>query len=309
MRRIFYACPYCNRSFKDEYMSEKLICRRCGSLLEIKWLSNGKQKCGIVGTTLVCFWGSKGSVILPNNITKIGVSVFENSPYLIEVNLSNTEIEEIGENAFRTCFRLQNIELPKTLKIIRKNAFYLTGFQKLFIPKSVELIEESAFALCSLIKEIVVDKENPYFYVQNECLMDKRTNQKIITCCDNKVFFKITPGNFGDGIKSESFNIIKFSDYEENRIIQILKEIEQSEDKFIVCEADTPINNITYLQATGDEKGFHIEFHLQKSCNDIEWENWSCTCGFNKCIQYIFSFIRGEFIPNFDEWELEYNSD
>lgn len=305
MRDIYFACPNCNRRFKDEYLSTELTCPRCGTNLKIQWLTNGKQDCGIVGTTLVCVWGRKGSIVLPDNITKIGTSVFENSPQLTEVILSNTEIEEIGENAFYFCFRLQNIELPKSLKIIKKKAFSFTGIQQLFIPKSVELIEEEAFDSHSLIKEITVDKGNPYYYVQNKSLIDKRTGQIVATCSENDVYFKITLDTFNGEVKAKEFNITKFCEYDERRIVEVLKDVEQSEDKFVVCEADTPINDITFLQAVSNGNGLHIEFHLQKSSNDTSWENWSCNCSLEKCIDYFFSFIRGKFIPNFDEWILE----
>ena len=304
MRNIYYSCPFCNRRFEDEYMSQKLQCPHCKHILEIHWFSNGTQKYGVVGTTLVCFWGSTGSVTLPDNLTKIGTGVFEKSPNLTEVILSNTKIEEIGENAFLFCFRLENIELPNSLKVIRKQAMQCTGIKKLFIPQKVELIENNAFDACTLIKEIQVDIGNPYYYVQNECLIDKRTNQIIVSCCKNKVFFQITLDSFDGEENPQKFNITKFCKYDEKRIKQALKDVEQSEDKFIICQADTPINNITFLQATSNDNGLYVEFHLLKFPNNKSWENWCCTCNIEKCVDYFFSFIRGKFVPNFDEWEL-----
>ena len=162
MREIYYACPYCNHRFRDKYSANKTDCPFCGSKLEINWFENGEKECGVVEDTLVCFWGASGSIDLPNGITKIGNSVFENSPKLTEVILPES-VQEIGENAFYFCFRLQNVKFPDSLKIIRKKAFYSAGIQSLYISRQVELIEEEAFDSCTLIKEIIVHKDNPYY--------------------------------------------------------------------------------------------------------------------------------------------------
>ena len=303
MREIDYACPYCNHRFRDKYPANKINCRFCGSNLDINWFKNGKKECGVVENTLVCFWGASGSIDLPNEITTIGNGVFKNSPKLTEVIFSNS-IQEIGENAFYFCFRLQNVQLPDSLKIIRKKAFCSAGIQRLYIPKSVELIEEDAFDACPLIKEITVHKDNPYYYVKNDALIDKRNGRTVALCCKNKIYYNVTLDSNAEGEKPKKFRITNFCEFDKNRITQALTEVEQDDNKFIVCEADTPINNITYLQAINDGDEMHIEFHLQKSIDDTVWENWFCRCNLNKCIDYFFSFIRGEFAPNFDEWEL-----
>jgi hypothetical protein len=304
MREIYYACPFCNKSFRGEYSATQLNCPTCGNTLQIEWLTNGKQECGVVGTTLVCFLGATVSIKLPDNITVIGKDVFENSS-IKEIILPNT-VQEIREGAFLHCCALQNIELSTSLKIIRKDAFALSGVQKLQIPQAVELIEDGAFSYCSYIKEISVHKDNPYYYVENEQLIDSRTKQVLATCCKNKVFFKITiDSNVGKQKAREMF-FKNFNEYyDEKRVTKALNEIVQDENKFIICEADTPIHNITYIQAMGDENGIHLEFHLLKSPDDTAWENWSFTCDLSKCVQYVCAFFRGEFVPNFAEWKLE----
>ena len=304
MREIYYTCPYCSKNFRAEYSVSQLVCPSCGNTLKIDWFTNGKQECGVVGTTLVYFWGATGSIKLPDKITIIGKHVFVNSFKLTEVILPDT-IQEIREGAFLHCYGLQNVELSSSLKAVRKDAFALSGIQKLQIPKTLEIIEDGAFNCCSYIKEITVHKDNPYYYVENERLIDNRTKQVLATCCQNKVFYKITVESNNKKIKPKERFFRNFSENDEKRLQNALNEVMYEENSFIVCEADTPVNNITYLQALKEGNSLLVEFHLQKSPDDTAWENWSCKCDFNKCLNYFISFLRGQFAPNYSEWELE----
>lgn len=305
MRVIHFYCLYCNSGFRAEYLATKLNCPICGNSLQINWFSNGRKVCGVVGTALVWFYGATGSITLPDNITIIGKNVFINSFKLEEVIFPST-VQEVREGAFSSCPALKNIELSTSLKIIGKDAFTLSGIQKLQIPQSVEVIEDCAFSYCPNIKEITVHKDNPYYYVENGQLIDNRTKQVIATCCKNKVFYKIVIDSKDVKHKPKEMFFKNFNEYyDEKRVTKALNEILQDENKFITCEADTPIHDITYLQAIGDENGIRIEFHLSKSPDDTVLENWSCICDFSKCVQYFCSFLRGEFVPNFVEWELE----
>lgn len=302
MREINYTCPYCAHKFTDKYMATEVKCRHCNKKFEIRWLSNGQKRCGIVNTTLVCFWGATGKIDLPNNITKIAAEVFSNCPKLIEVVLPNS-IQEIGEGAFSNCYRLSHVELPKSLKIIEKRAFLFSGLRTLFIPESVEQIANDAFGSCLLLKNIEVHENNPYYYIKNNALFDKRTEQLIVSR-NIKPIYKITVDSYSEEDKSETYTITQLCDFDKRRIAQALTTIANGLNKFIICESDTPINGITYLQATNEDEKIYVEFHLQKSPDDTVWENWSCLCDLDKCNDYFFSFLQGSFTPEFDNWEL-----
>lgn len=304
MSEISYACPNCNHRFWDENSLNIIKCPRCKSKFEINWMTKGRQKCGIADNTLICFWGATGCIYLPECTIKIGTGVFEKRWNLTEIVLPNS-LQEIGESAFHSCYRLQNVKFPNQLKIIRKNAFCFTGIQKLFIPKTVELIEEDAFLRCSLIKEIIVDEDNPYYYVENENLIDRRTKQILATCCKSKVFYHFSlASNVYIDYSSQEFNIISITEYEKQRISKALKEVSQDENLFFVCEADTPINGITYMQGIGGDDDIYLVFNKLNSDSDEDFENWARLCNLDEALNYLYSFLRGEFVPNFDKWEL-----
>ena len=111
------------------------------------------------------------SIILPDSITRIGVSAFEDCTELESIEIPNG-ITEIGESAFRNCQSLKTIKIPSSLKTIDefvfsncdnlqnvtisdgvKNlegmSFGFSNFKSIFLPKSIERIA-GAFELSDL---------------------------------------------------------------------------------------------------------------------------------------------------------------
>lgn len=110
------------------------------------------------------------SLTFPKGLTKIGRRAFSRMESLVTLDLSETQITEIGDSAFLDCSALTTIKFPTTLKSIGETAFQncyeLTevnlndgietigtfafyGWNKLtkvFIPKSIIKIESSAFS-------------------------------------------------------------------------------------------------------------------------------------------------------------------
>ena len=75
----------------------------------------------------------------------------EPASHLTTVDLSNTKVTSIGENAFNYCTKLTTITLPSTLETIGNYAFYfcssLTSFS---VPGSVTTIGSQVFDYCSI---------------------------------------------------------------------------------------------------------------------------------------------------------------
>ncbi|MBQ0146648.1 MAG: leucine-rich repeat domain-containing protein [Lachnospiraceae bacterium] len=69
-------------------------------------------------------------------------------------------VEDIGEVAFFGCMNLRSVILPKSLKIIREEAFGESGIEKVFIPEGVKTIAEKAFFSCPNLKYIEIPGEN-----------------------------------------------------------------------------------------------------------------------------------------------------
>ncbi len=295
-------CPNCNQQIA-EYKNSKtknFTCPKCAAVFEIERIKIDRKEYGIADNTLVYCDGAAGSIVLPEEgIKKIGAWVFSNRVKLTEITLPST-LQEIGEKAFWFCYRLTNVCFPDSLKIIESQAFHLCDLRKVVIPKGVERIAKDAFDSCPSIKEIVVSEENPYYYVKNESLIDKRTGEIIVTCCRQKVFFTVYMDFFEGSRKAKKFNLRAIDRYDENRLIGAIKELEQNPDMFIICDSDTPMHDITYLQACNEEEGVHIEYHIEK---DGKSSNWGCLCSIENCLEHFLAFIHGNFIPNADEWE------
>ena len=111
------------------------------------------------------------SVVLPDSITRIGISAFEDCTEIESIEIPDG-ITEIGESAFRNCQSLKAIKIPSSLKTIDeyvfsdcnnlqnvtisdgvKNlegmSFGFANFKSIFLPKSIERIA-GAFELSDL---------------------------------------------------------------------------------------------------------------------------------------------------------------
>lgn len=89
---------------------------------------------------------------LPSNIKEIGDYSFASCFYLQEINIPDGVVH-IGRGAFRSCSRLQIVNIPLCLKIIEQETFYnCLSLKAIDIPEGVETIEDNAFAFCGLEK-------------------------------------------------------------------------------------------------------------------------------------------------------------
>ncbi len=91
--------------------------------------------------------GCKNSVI-PDSVTSIGNSAFEECEYLINVTIPQS-VTAIGDNAFKGNSRMVNVIIPNSVINIGAEAFSgCSGLSEIVLPKSVETIGEWAFSNC-----------------------------------------------------------------------------------------------------------------------------------------------------------------
>lgn len=96
------------------------------------------------GNTLPCY--TLQTVILPNNLKRI------------------------GQNAFRACLGLQKINIPSALETIGNMAFWNCRYlDKVFIPKTVKSIGQSAFGYAK-VDYFDIDTNNTNYYVENKTI-------------------------------------------------------------------------------------------------------------------------------------------
>ncbi|MDD6805663.1 MAG: leucine-rich repeat protein, partial [Clostridiales bacterium] len=98
------------------------------------------------------------NLILPQEITNIGDYAFADS-FLKSIDLANVEV--IGNGSFKRCPDLVNINLSTTnIKQIGAEAFYGTGIESITFPSTLNKIHPGAFAYCKKLKSVDFTKIN-----------------------------------------------------------------------------------------------------------------------------------------------------
>ena len=121
---------------------------------------HSNNNCIIETTTKTLVIGCKTSVIpTENSVTKIGYGAFCRVP-------------------------VEEIEIPSSVKEIDNYAFCESNIKKIFIPRSVLKIGEGAFKGCTVLESIITEKDNPVYYSENHCIIDKR-RKTLISGCNN----------------------------------------------------------------------------------------------------------------------------
>ena len=86
----------------------------------------------------------------------IGAHACDNCHLLKNLDLSNTQIEEIQEFTFVHCTSLREVRLPKTLRTIRVKAFMnCAALPELSLPLSLKYTASRAFLDCTAFKRLV----------------------------------------------------------------------------------------------------------------------------------------------------------
>ena len=101
-------------------------------------------------------YSSLASITIPDSVTRIGWSAFENCTSLTSVTIPNS-VTDIGDDAFLGCTSLTSITIPDSVTEICYNAFaYCTSLTSITIPESVKSICGGAFSGCTSLTSITI---------------------------------------------------------------------------------------------------------------------------------------------------------
>ena len=160
-----------------------------------------------------CFAKNLKSIIIPQNVTRIGKCAFMNDA-LNSYNESKLESVQLPDGlitidyqAFWSCKNLKSINFPANLKTINQAAFHDVGIESLtfpeglekigysafnfcnsltsiYIPSTVNEIGEASFVDCPKISSIVVAESNPIYDSRSNCnaIIETSTNTLIKGC-------------------------------------------------------------------------------------------------------------------------------
>ena len=95
-------------------------------------------------------------LVIPDSVTSIGESAFENCKGLTSVEIPNS-VTSIGSFAFEWCEGLTSVEIPNSVTSIGESAFaYCSGLTTVEIPNSVTSIGKKAFLGCSGLSSVTI---------------------------------------------------------------------------------------------------------------------------------------------------------
>ena len=95
------------------------------------------------------------ALFLPPDFNRIGSAACVSCQQLQTVDLSQTCVIEILGSTFAYCSQLQQLSLPRNLRIIEQEAFLkCTSLQEVCIPPSLLYIARRAFAGCAQLRAV-----------------------------------------------------------------------------------------------------------------------------------------------------------
>ncbi len=126
------------------------------------------------GTRLIsCPDGKKGAYTIPDGVTSISNSAFDNAAKITSVVIPEG-VTTVDMHTFMGCTALQSVTLPSTIESIQNNAFEdCSSLQEIYITENISWMAWDAFRGCTALKAINVSEANANYASQNGILYDK----------------------------------------------------------------------------------------------------------------------------------------
>lgn len=117
------------------------------------------------------------SIMIPESVKTIGFDDFNGCTKLENVILSDG-LQEINENAFAFTPNLKNITIPRTVNIIKYNAFYHSGIEQITLPDNI--IIEDGFVTAKELETIQIGYGKVFISITKNNANEFITQNKII---------------------------------------------------------------------------------------------------------------------------------
>lgn len=125
------------------------------AFFDTPWLETKSKENPMVIINDILLYGKncKGSITIPNKVTKIADGAFKFNSSITSVKLPDT-IKSIGFSAFDKCTKLKTINIPGSVTSIGARAFENTALTTVTIPASVKSLGERAFTDCASLTTV-----------------------------------------------------------------------------------------------------------------------------------------------------------
>jgi len=121
-----------------------------------------------------CFEGSGVTELkLPITVTTIGARAFYNCANIVKAELT-ANLVYLGDEAFSGCGKLEEANLYFGLEYLGAQAFAYSGLKNAYIPATVTSMSGNPFAGCMSIESITLDNDNIDFKLVDGVLYDNK---------------------------------------------------------------------------------------------------------------------------------------
>ncbi|MCH5164468.1 MAG: leucine-rich repeat domain-containing protein [Clostridiales bacterium] len=155
------------------------VCAKLTSISIPKTITNIENDAFVGCTNLT-------DIKIPNSVTSIGNSVFVSCSNLTNIDIPNS-VTSIGNAAFAYCSSLEKITIPDSVVDIGSTPFWLcTNLREVTFGSKVSFIAGYMFYGCDNLETIIVSKDNPKYYVVDNCVIEKET-PVLAAACKNSI--------------------------------------------------------------------------------------------------------------------------